>query len=84
MTTMLSETASAHAASLRALLEDGVLSAAGMIETAPGVFEPADVVVEQTLAALDEAERARAMDPEQLRRLEMAIERLYREVKLHV
>jgi hypothetical protein len=83
MTTMLSDTA-AHAAELRALLEDGVLSAAGMIETAPGVFEPADVVVEQTLAALDEAEQAQTTDPEQLRRLEAEIERLYREVKLHV
>jgi len=84
MTTMLSETAAAHAAELRTLLDDGVLSAAGMIEVAPGVFEPADVVVEEALAALDDAEQAQTTDPEQLRRLEAEIERLYREVKLHV
>jgi hypothetical protein len=81
---MLSEAAAAHAADVRRLLEDGVLSAAGPIEIAPGVFEDADIVVAQVLADLERAQQAHTTDPEQIRALEAEIERVYHAVETHV
>jgi hypothetical protein len=84
MTTMLSDVAAAHATELRALLEDGVLTAAGTIEIAPGVFGYADETARRVLDTLDHLQSARATDPAAWTALERDIEQLYRSVRRHV
>jgi hypothetical protein len=81
---MLSESAARQVAELRQLGDDGVLSAAGTIEVAPGVFEDAEVIVAQLLRAIDRAEQSPTADVEQHRALEAEIERLYRRIKARV
>jgi hypothetical protein len=81
---MLSEATADHVAEQRALLEDGVLAAAGTIEVAPGVFEYADYAVRRILDGLDRLRGAEITDPREWSFLEAEIEQIYRAVKRHV
>jgi hypothetical protein len=84
MTTMLSDVATSHAEELRALLDDGVLAAAGTIEIAPGVYAYADQAAREILSAIDRLRSAGTTDPEAWGALETELEQVYRAVKRHV
>ena len=81
---MLPDAATSHAEELRALLDDGVLTATGAIEIAPGVFAYADQAAREILSAFDRLRSAGTTDPEAWGALEAALEQVYRAVKRHV